>query len=240
MPSVLATFHKKRRGQMFILATMLIAVYIVAISATVLNIGTEQIESTNESLREPYTNIKRELQSFLEVILAKYINTNNSAIYNTSSAQIDLELFLSTIEAVDSSRSFLTSLELITGSFTMNALITPGSNVSVSTTYTSTIQTRFNLELKSFYSTTTISEEFSISYMAQVNVFTNQILVQQSRTSNQEYITAAQIYVLNGSSPLYPTLYSNSTGHYYFVGLSTIGNLGILSVTFPNGVRVYS
>ena len=230
--------QQKRRGQMFILATMLIAVYVVAISATVLNIGTEQITSNEATLREPYNNIKRELQSFLELQLARY--TDNTSTYNSVSAQMDLVSFLATIEAVDSSRSILSTLELLANSFIINALMTPDSNVSVGSVYTSTIQARFKLKISDFYSTMTIVEEFSISYIAQVEVSTNQVIIQQSQTSFLDFISASDIYVLNGSSPLIPTPYSDATGYYSFEGVSSINNVGILSVTLPNGVRIYS
>ena len=228
----------KRRGQMFILATMLIAVYVVAISATVLNIGTQQITSNEETLREPYNNIKRELQSFLEMILARY--TDNTSSLNASSARIELESFLTTIEAVDSSRLILTTLELISSSFTINALMTPDSNVSVGSVYTSAIQARFDLEISDLYSTMKLIEEFSVSYVGRVEIISNQVIIQQSRYSILDFINAANIHVLNGSSSLSPTPYSNTTGHYFFEGISSINNVGILSVTFPNGVRIYS
>ncbi|PWI48438.1 hypothetical protein CEE45_06815 [Candidatus Heimdallarchaeota archaeon B3_Heim] len=228
----------KRRGQMFILATMLIAVYVVAISATVLNIGTQQITSNEETLREPYNNIKRELQSFLEMILARY--TDNTSSLNASFARIELESFLTTIEAVDSSRLILTNLELISSSFTINALMTPNSNVSAGSVYTSAINARFHLEISNLYSTMTLIEEFSVSYVGRVEIFSNQVIIQQSRYSILDFINAANIYVLNGSSSLFPNPYSNITGLYYFEDISSIDNVGILSVTFPNGVRIYS
>ena len=58
---------------MFILATMLIAVYIVMMTSALMNIGTERAEFNRETLREPYLDSKREIQSYLELILAEYI-----------------------------------------------------------------------------------------------------------------------------------------------------------------------
>ncbi|MHA2154648.1 MAG: hypothetical protein ACXABU_04860 [Candidatus Hodarchaeales archaeon] len=228
----------KRRGQMFILATMLIAVYVVAISAIILNIGTVQITSNEESLREPYNNIKRELQSFLEVILARY--TDNTSTFSFSSAQNELESFLATMESVDSSHSVLSDLELLASSFTINALMTPNFNVSVGSVYISAVQARFHLEMSDLSSTMSIIEEFSISYIGQVEVFSNHVIIRQSKASILDFVNVANIYVSNGSSPLYPIPYSNITGYYYFEGISSINNLGVLSITFPNGVRIYS
>ncbi len=238
MVSKFSIRQNRRRGQMFILATMLIAVYVVAISATVLNIGTDQITSNDDTLREPYNNVKRELQAFMEVILAKY--TDNTTVYDFSDARTALESFLPIIEAVDTSNSVLTTLNLIADSFTIEAVITPNSNLSVGTVYSSAIQARFFLDMSTFYSTMKIIEEFTISYTGQVEIFANQIVIQQSRNSIQNFVSASQVYILNGSSPLYPTLYPNATGHYFCEGISSIDNVGILSVTFPNGVRVYS
>ncbi|MHA2095886.1 MAG: hypothetical protein ACW98F_14800, partial [Candidatus Hodarchaeales archaeon] len=217
---------------------MLIAVYVVAISAVVLNIGTDQITSNEGTLREPYNNIKRELQSFLELQLARY--TDNTSVYDSSTAQTDLESFLATIEAVDSSRSILSSVELLANSFTINALMTPNSNVSVGSVYTSAVQARFSLVIRDLYSTMKIIEEFSISYVGQVETFSNQLIIQQSKSSFLDFITVSDIYILNGSTPLIPTPYSTTTGHYYFEDVSSINNVGILSITFPNGVRIYS
>ncbi|MHA1444834.1 MAG: hypothetical protein ACTSR4_08825 [Candidatus Hodarchaeales archaeon] len=101
----------KRRGQMFILATMLIAVYVVTMSATILNIGTIQISSNEQSLREPYTNLKRELQGFLEYELARY--TDNTSTFGVIEVQLQLSTFLRTLEAVDFSRTILTRIDLI-------------------------------------------------------------------------------------------------------------------------------
>ena len=118
----------KRRGQMFILATMLIAVYVVTMSATILNIGTTQVSSNEQSLREPYTNLKRELQGFLEYGLAQY--TDNSSTLSQADIQLKLMTFLGTLEAVDFSRSILTSVDLFPNSLIIDAKTNPVSNVS--------------------------------------------------------------------------------------------------------------
>jgi hypothetical protein len=238
MVSIDSVIRDKRRGQMFILATMLIAVYIVAISGTLLNIGTVQITSNEETLREPYNNIKRELQSYLETILARY--TDNTSSLSISSAKTELEAFLATMEAVDSSHSILSDLYLVTNSFTISALMTPNLNISVGSIYTSTIQATFHLEISDLYSTMKIIEDFSVFYNGQVEVFSNYVIIQQSQTSILDFTSITNIYVSNGSFLLIPSQTSDTTGYYYFDGMASIDDVGILSVTFPNGVRIYS
>ena len=72
---------RKRRAQMFILATMLIAVYIVAMAAALMNIQSQQLVVDREAIKEPYFNSKHEIQNFLELLLADYTK-NNSVLTN--------------------------------------------------------------------------------------------------------------------------------------------------------------
>ena len=227
----------RRRGQMFILATMLIAVYIVTMSATILNMSTNQIATNETSIREPYGNIKRELQSFLEVLLASY--TDNSSTINNSYAESELQAFLNTLEAVDSARSILSEIQLVTNSFFIEANMTPSSNVQVGSFYTSTIQARFHLELSDLTSSFNLLEDFNLSFSGQVEVIGNTLVVQQSRGAITEYIDASSVFVMNNSVPIIPNPYINKTGYYFFEGIN-IDNIGVLSVTLPNGVRIYS
>ena len=227
----------KRRGQMFILATMLIAVYVVTMSATILNISTNQIATNESSIREPYGNIKRELQSFLELLLASY--TDNSSTINSSYAESELQTFLTTLEAVDSARSFLSEIQLITNSFFIEANMTPSSNVQVDSVYTSTVQARFHLELSDLSSSFNLIEDFNISFSGRVEVIGNTLVIQQARGSIEEYVDATSLFVMNNSVPIIPSRNSNKTGYYFFEGID-IDNIGVMSVTLPNGVRIYS
>jgi hypothetical protein len=227
----------KRRGQMFILATMLIAVYVVTMSATILNMSTNQIAANESSIREPYGNIKRELQSFLELLLASY--TDNSSTINSSYAESELQTFLTTIEAVDSARSILSDIQLVTNSFFIKANMTPSSNVQVGAVYTSTIKARFHLELSDLSSSFNLIEDFNVSFSGRVEVISNTLVLQQSRGSIEENVDATSLFVMNNSVPIIPSQYSNKTGYYFFEGIN-IDNIGVMSVTLPNGVRIYS
>jgi len=229
----------KRRGQMFILATMLIAVYVVTMSATILNIGTHQVFTNEQSLREPYTNLKKELQGFLEYELARY--TDNTSTFDLANVQQQLSTFLQTIETVDFSRSILTSIDFIPDSLIIDAKANPVSNISNGFTYSSQIQAQFHLEMSDISSSIKIIEDFNISFKGYAEVSENIVIVQQSRsTSSPDLVNANSVYVINGSSNLVGVLYSNKTGYFIFESLSTIHNLGMLHVILPNGVQIYS
>ncbi|MHA1542751.1 MAG: hypothetical protein ACTSQH_07225 [Candidatus Hodarchaeales archaeon] len=228
----------KRRGQMFILATMLIAVYVVTMSATILNIGTNQELSGNQSLSETYSNLKKELQVFLEYELALY--TDNTSTVDVVDVQTQLFTFLDTIEAIDLSRSILTSINLIPNSLTIDARATSVSNVSSGLTYSSLIQARFQLEMSDISSSIKIIEDFNISYRGSAEVNGNIVIVQQSRSASPNFVNANSVIVITGSSDLVGSAYSDKTGFYIFESESSIDNLGILNVILPNGVHIYS
>ncbi|MHA1512649.1 MAG: hypothetical protein ACTSRJ_01115 [Candidatus Hodarchaeales archaeon] len=228
----------KRRGQMFILATMLIAVYVVTMSATILNIGTIQISSNEQSLREPYTNLKRELQGFLEYELARY--TDNTSTFGVIEVQLQLSTFLRTLKAVDSSRTILTRIDLIPNSLIIDAKANPVSNVSNGFTYSSLIQARFHLEMSDISSSIEIVEDFNISFRGYAEVSENIVIVQQSKSGYSDLVNANSVFVINGSSNLVGVPFSNKTGYFIFESVLSIHNLGILNVILPNGVHIFS
>lgn len=229
----------KRRGQMFILATMLIAVYVVTMSATILNIGTIQVSSNEQSLREPYTNLKRELQGFLEYELARY--TDNTSTFGVIEAQLQLSTFLQTLEAVDFSRTILTRINLIPNSLIIDAKANPVSNISNGFTYSSLIQARFHLEMSDISSSIEIVEDFNISFRGYAEVSENIVIVQQSKSApSPDLVNANSVFVINGSSNLVGVPYSNKTGYFIFESVFSIHNLGILNVILPNGVHIFS
>ena len=165
----------KGRGQMFILATMLIAVYVVTMSATILDIGSNQLYSNEQSLREPYKNLKNELQKFLEYELA--IFTDNTSTLSLMDVKQQLETFLQTIEAVDSSRSILTNIDLIPNSLQIDASTTPSLNVSSGLIYSSLIHARFHLEMSDISYTIKIIEDFNVSFIGSAEVNENIVIV---------------------------------------------------------------
>ena len=232
------SFKRKRRGQMFILATMLIAVYIVSMSNNILNIKTDEIITNNASIKEPYTNIKRELQSYLELLLADY--TDNSTSSNQTYVESQLESFLSTLEAIETSLSFLSVIQLIPNSLIVNAKSEPEFNISTHTIYESSIQARFHIELSDFESSVSLYEDFTISFLCQVEVGENTLIVRQIKSNITETVNAHDIFILNGSIPLYPNNLNSINGYYIFESESSVNNLGILSVILSNGVRLFS
>ena len=229
--------RNKRRGQMFILATMLMAVYIVTMSATILNINTLQSYTNDTIIREPHSNIKREIQSYLELLLAYY--TQNTSSFNRTTAELDLSAFLNSLKTVYSARSVLTEIELLPNSFSINANMVPNENVQIGSVYSSAIQAGFHIKLTDLSFSINLIEDFNVSFVGRVEVIGTTLAIQQIRSNIAEYVDASSIFVLNGSLPLIPSPNINRTGYYYFDN-TLFNNIGILSVTLPNGVRIYS
>jgi hypothetical protein len=231
-------FSRKRKGQMFILATMLIAVYVIAMTTVLVNYGRTQVKVDREGLIEPYNDIKRELQQFMELVLAEYTINGSSTTNETAIAGI--ETFLSDFEDLNSVREVFTSLRLNPTTFRVRGNQPPHSNVSDDQIYISEIFAEFELEMSSLQPSTTIIEAFNISYIAHVEVQDNTVFVRQSSGTQFTFQDVASIYVLNGTTPIFPISDSDHSGIYQFPSTPNLHNVGILNVTFPNGVRVIS
>ena len=233
--------HSKRhRGQMFILATMLIAVYIVTMTSTLMNLGAERIEFDRETLREPYLDSKRELQHYLELILADY--TNNGTTMTTNIAINRIEEFLTKMEILYSVRGVVSQFELDNNNFNLTAKLPPYENTSglAGTVYISQIYAEFNLKMSAVSSTITIDESFSITFVSRAEIKGNSVIIQRSKGNQFDYIEAASIYIFDGSNYLVPSVHPDHTGIYYFEDVTKLDNLGILNITLMNGVRILS
>jgi hypothetical protein len=223
---------------MFLLATMLIAVYIVAMANMLINFKTEQIEFERESLRETYLDSKREIQYYLELILSKYTK-NNSVISKSTAIEMIYE-FLHNFEILNTARGITSEFQFFSEDFFIISNQHPYENTSEGSIYTSSIGGNFTLRLNSVSSAMTIIESFEVYFLARAEIESNNIIVQQSTGNQLTYVKASTIYILNGSTQLNPTPNLDRTGIYYFDGLSSLDNLGILNVTLPNGVSVFS
>ncbi len=93
--------NKRRSGQMFILATMLIAVYIVTMAAALMSLGSHQIFIDREAINEPYLNSKCELQNFIELILADYSKSGSTLTNNEAALTISAEITIRIIPTSD-------------------------------------------------------------------------------------------------------------------------------------------
>jgi hypothetical protein len=227
-----------RRGQMFILATMLIAVYIVTMAAALMSIGSQQIEIDREAIKEPYLNSKNELQSFLELLLADYSKNESSLTSNEASNRINN--FISEMRIINSERGVISEFIFNKNNFIIIANKFPYNNITSSSVYTSQIYAEFDLTMSTIDSSITIEESFSISFIGHAEVIKNSIIIQQSEGIEYENINAASIYILNGSSSVIPSLDPSHTGIYIFEGLSDLNNIGVLNITLFNGVSIYS
>lgn len=225
---------------MFILATMLIAVYIVMMTSALMNIGTERAEFNRETLREPYLDSKREIQSYLELILAEY--SKNGTTLTPSTAITRIEEFLAKMETLSSTRGVSSEFQLSSQNFNLSAQHSPYNYISggSGTVYNSQIQTEIHLKMSAVSSTFIIDETFSIEFTGRVEIQDNSVIVQQSRGTDFKYTGAFSIYISNTTHNLIPLSNPDTTGIYYFEGVSNLDNLGILNVTLMNGVHILS
>lgn len=223
---------------MFILATMLIAVYIVAMAAVLINFKSEQIEVERESLREPYLDLEREIQHYLELILAEYSKNDTSISRSTAINMINK--FLYDVEIINTARGVTSEIQFHSEQFYLISKQPPYENTSEGRIYTSAISGNFSLRLSSISSVYTIIESVNVSFLAHVEIQGNNIIIQQAKGGQFTYVEASSIYILNGSTKLLPTADPDHSGIYYFDGISSLENLGILNVTLPNGVSIFS
>jgi len=230
---------KRRRGQMFILATMLIAVYIVMMTSALMNISTER-NIDRETIREPYLDSKREIQSFLELILAEY--TKNDSTLTSSIAINRIKEFFTKMEILNSARGVFSEFQLSSQNFNLTAQEYPYNNVSGSsgTVYSSQIQAELHLKMSAISSTFIIDETFYIVFTGRVEIQDNSVIVQQSRGTEFEYTDAVSIYIFNTTNKLIPFSNPDQIGIYYFEGVNNLNNLGILNVSLMNGVHILS
>jgi hypothetical protein len=231
--------YGQRRAQMFILATMLIAVYIVTMAAALMNLQTQPLVLDREAIKEPYLNSKNEIQNFMELLLADY-SKNTSALTNNEIFS-RITHFAQDLEKINTERGIISDITLNTNNFLLLANKYPYSNVSVtSSTYTSQIYAEFKLKMSTIDSSLSIEESFSISFIGRAEIQANSIIVQQSKGDQFEFVEAAIIYILNGSTQLIPSLDPNHSGLYFFENISDLNNVGILNVTLNNGVSILS
>ncbi|MHA1971636.1 MAG: hypothetical protein ACTSW1_01515 [Candidatus Hodarchaeales archaeon] len=228
----------KKKGQMFILATMLIAVYIVAMASALMNIQTTRLTINQESLLESYRDSKREIVNFMELTLAKYSNNNTSL--TVEEAKSSIKAFINSLEQNMVLRGFSSEIHFLEQSFTLSSNQPPYENISEGAVYTSEIGGEFSIKMTSVSSHLILEESFSVQYVGRVEVDGNIITVQYSNGNIFRGISPFSIFILNGTEKLQPTPFLNQTGIFYFEGLATLSNIGILNVTLANGVRILS
>ncbi|MFX0015637.1 MAG: hypothetical protein ACFFB2_11350 [Promethearchaeota archaeon] len=232
-------YSKGHRGQMFILATMLIAVYVVMMTAALMNLGANRMEFDRETLREPYLDSKREIQNFLELILAEH-SKNETTIVSSSIAQNKIKEFLMDMREVYISRGVNLEVNFNTDNFNLIATHSPYANVSNVGVYTSEIYAEFRLKLSSVSSSFIIEEYFSVIFIGRVEIQGSSVLVQQSKGDQFEFIEAASVYIFNATDKITPSIRLDRTGIYNFEDLIDLNNIGILNVTLMNGVQIFS
>ncbi|MHA1228902.1 MAG: hypothetical protein ACTSPV_19435, partial [Candidatus Hodarchaeales archaeon] len=168
--------RNKKKGQMFILATMLIAVYIVAMASALMNIQTTRLSLDRESLLEPYRDSKREIAKFMEFTLAKY--TDNSTGLTVEEAKSSIKDFINSLEVTNVLRGLTSEIQLIEKSFTLLSNQPPYGNITEGAVYTSEISGDFTIKMTSISSHLSLEESFSVHYIGRVEVNGNRVTVQ--------------------------------------------------------------
>ena len=217
MRYLIKNIKKSHRGQMFILATMLISVYIVSMAAALINIGSQQLVIDREAIKEPYINTKNEIQNFIELILADF--TKNGSTLTNELALSEIQDFLYRLRVVNFERGIISELSLNKNKFILIGNNYPYSNVSTNSVYSSQIYAEFNLRMSTIDSSLIIEESFSMTFIGQVDIQDNSIIIRQSRGEQFEITEAASIYILNGTIQLIPVSYPDRSGFYLFEGL---------------------
>jgi hypothetical protein len=219
---------------------MLIAVYIVMMTSALMNMSTEEVDFNRETLREPYLDSKREIQSYLELLLAEY--SKNETVLTPSTAIVRIKDFLTKMETLNAARGVSSEFQLTSQNFNLSAQKSPYNNVSGSfgTVYSSQIQAELHLKMSAISSTFIIDETFSIVFIGLVEIQDNSVIVQKSRGTDFEYTDVFSIYIFNTTHTFIPHSNPDQTGIYYFEGINDLDNLGILNVTLMNGVHILS
>lgn len=230
--------NKRRSGQMFILATMLIAVYIVTMAAALMSLGSHQIFIDRGAINEPYLNSKYELQNFIELVLADY-SKNGSTLTNSEAAD-RINNFISQMEILNSERGIISDFTFNTNTFNISANRFPHSNVTSSAVYSSQIYAEFDLIMNTIDSSFIIEESFFITFKARAEIQgNNKVIVEQSKGIQFMNIDVAYISIFNGSTYV-PSSDPVLTGYYTFEGIPDLNNFGILNVTLLNSVSIFS
>jgi hypothetical protein len=231
-------YSKIRRGQMFILATMLIAVYVVMMAAAIMDIGIDRVNNDHETLRDPYLDSKREIQHFMELILAEH--SKNGTLMNNTFAITKIDEFLIQLKTINSLRFITSDFTFYRESFLLSSKQYPYGNISSDMVYKSQIYGEFSFKMSSVSSSIIINEFFEISFVGLAEVQNNDVTIQQSIGNEYEYVEAASIYISNGSAQIIPEVNPSRTGIYSFTGVSSLDNLGVLNITLNNGVHIFS
>ena len=226
--------RKGRRAQVFMMAVLVISVYMATMVMLLANINTAEEISNLESCSHAVNSFKRELANQLQYNLAK-TTKNDSSSYDAESEFIS---FLSDFESYSStSLGVHLELSLYTGSFS----ITSFSDLSISNlqderSYNSSISARIAFLALDVIKDARYSGIIVANYtaIATVRGFTTTI--------------TEQLY----SGPVIPSLFARvtSVGTNSTIAISSLDNgiytfssdptTGFLNATLSNGVSIYS
>jgi hypothetical protein len=154
---------KRSVGQMFILATIVIAAYCMIITSVLLQVQMPPAStSSSVTLQQVYYDVRREVDLFLRALLARY--TSGGPPMTGSQATIDLLSFLhDSVEMYASQRGVDLSMTL-KGSVVFEGNQSPVANVVDVANYSASVSASFSLTMRQIYGGATIYEDLVLGH----------------------------------------------------------------------------
>lgn len=226
--------RKGRRAQVFMMAVLVISVYMATMVMLLVNINSTEEISNLESCSHAVSSFKRELANQLQFNLAKSTK-NYSSSYTAESEFIS---FLSNFESYSStSLGVYLELSLYTGSFSTTIISDLSvSNLQDDRIYSSSVSARIAFLAHDIAIDASYSGIIEANYTAIATV------------SGFTVVITEQLY----SGPVIPSLFANvtSVGTDTVIATSSLDNgvytfpsnpiTGFLNATLSNGVSIYS
>ncbi len=232
---------KSNRGQMFLLATLIIAVYTVAILISITNFKKNPIPTEFDDTSLIADNIQKDLVKKGILLLSKM---SQNETYTKTDALAELQKTLIFIGNIYSQQAKSVSLTLRSESFSTRLSSLPNNpkNALSSAIYSNEISFIVDYQLYDLESQTTISSSFTIYYKAQATIFANNTLFIEESYDEKSTITKpivqAEVNLINSTST-YRASAGNFPGYYQF-SPNIIVTQGYLKVILPNGVYIFS
>jgi len=171
-----ARFSKRSVGQMFILATIVIAAYCMIITSVLLQVQMPPTStSSSTTLQQVYYDVRRETSLFLRALLAQY--TRGGPPMTGSQATTDLSSFLhNTLETYASQRGVDLSMAL-KGNVVFDGKQSPVANVMSDANYSTSVNVSLSLVMRQIYGGATIYEDLVVGYRVVAAVSGSQVRI---------------------------------------------------------------
>ncbi|MFW9995517.1 MAG: hypothetical protein ACFFD4_26000 [Candidatus Odinarchaeota archaeon] len=230
----ISKLRRGKRAQVFMLAVLVIAVYMASMVMILGNISLKEDITGPENLGHAVSDFKREMLNQLQVLLAR-ATKNMTASYN---ADAKFREFLNNYQdhAVTSMGIDLV-LTLYTGSFTITSYnYSALSNIQDMGNYTSSISAKVLVQAQDVLKGHSYYDAITANYTALTKIRGNYVELVEFRYSTPARPVPYALVTSNGGTVLVAT--SQLDSGVYLFGNNPTG--GYLNATLPNGVSVYS